>query len=533
MANSISRSLSEVGHSHATAGRDDALSRAVGRAAMVAVLGEPPRPDGAELRALAGRADALEVRADLVGDLDPRWLRQHFSKTLIYTLRSAEDGGQFRGDLTERRARLQAAARVYDQIDLEWPRDTCSEVLAAVPADRRRLSRHAGEPGDLAALTAIVDRMTDTPAALYVLSIAAGAAEDAAAVVALLAAVKRSDVTAFATGSAGLWTRILAPHLGAPVVFGQVGTGGPAGYPTLAQLQTDYGLPELAPVRCLYGIVGRSLARSLSPRLHNRAYRRLGLPALYLPFFTEDLERFWRVLIPALKMANLPLGGLTIISPFKERAIDLADHASAVAAHCGAANIAWHDGEAWAADTTDTAIMAALVARGITPREQRVAVVGCGAAGRAIAAALALAGAEVVLVNRSWGRGRFAERLLALPFVPLDTFSPVGFTLIVHATPVTDRLPFPLAGLSRDAVVVELVYADTTTPLMREAGARGLATVDGWQVLAAEVAMQFERMTRRTMPAISMLDWPVPFQALDPPVAPLGSGMPPAAEESR
>lgn len=472
---------------------------------MVAVLGEPPRADGADLRALAGRADALEVRADLVGDLDPRWLRQHFSNTLIYTLRSAEDGGQFRGDPRERAARLHAAARAYDQIDLESARDLTPELLAAVPPSRRRLSRHVVEPCDLAALTAIVDRMTATPAALYVLSIAAGAAEDAATVVALLAAMKRSDVTAFATGSAGLWTRILAPHLGAPVVFGQVGTGGRAELPTLVQLQTDYGLPELAPVRCLYGIVGRSPGRSLSPRLHNRAYRRLGLPALYVPFFTEDLERFWRILIPALKMANLPLGGLTIISPFKERAMGLVDQPSAVAAYCGAANVAWRDGEAWAADTTDTSIVAALAARGIAPPEQRVAVVGCGAAGRAIAAALAVAGAEVVLVNRSWGRGRFAERLLGLPFVPLDTFSPVGFTLIIHATPVTDRLPFPVAGLSKDAVVLELVYADTITPLMREAAARGLTTVDGWHVLAAEVAMQFERMTRRSMPASSYL----------------------------
>jgi len=483
---------------------------------MVAVLGEPPGPDGAELRALAARADALEVRADLVGDLDPYWLRRHFPGALVYTLRSVDEGGQFRGDLAERTARLRAAARAYDQVDLEWARDLTSQVLAAVPASRRRLSRHVGQPADLEALTAIVERMTDTPAALYVLSMAVAAAEDAVPVVALLTAVKRSDLTAFATGSAGLWTRILAPHLGAPVVFGQVDAGGRAGYPTLAQLHTDYGLPDLAPVHCLHGIVGRSPGGSRSPRLHNRAYRALGLPALYLPFFTDDLERFWRILIPALEAASLPLRGLTITAPFKERVMNLVEYRSAAAAHCGAANVVWRHGEAWAADTTDTCIVAALAARGITPHEQRVAVVGCGAAGRAVAAALALAGAEVVLTNRSWDRGRFAERRLALPFVPLHDFSPVGFTLIVHATPVTDRLPLPLTGLSRDAAVLELVYTDTTTALMREARARGLATVDGLHVLAAEAAKQFELMTGLTMPVNSMVDSPVPFRAVEP-----------------
>jgi len=476
------------------------------RATVVAVLSEPPSPDGAELRALAAQVDALEVRADLVGDLDPHWLRQHFPGTLIYALRSVEEGGQFSGDDRHRHARLRAAAQAYDQVDLESARDLTSEILAVVPASRRRLSRHVGQPAELDALTMIVDQMSETPAALYVLSIDATAAEDAIAVVALLIAAKRSDLTAFATGLAGTWTRILAPWLGAPVVFGQVGTGGQPGFPTVAHLQMDYGLPELAPLHCLYGIVGRSPRRSASPRLHNRAYRMLGVPALYLPFFTGDLERFWRILLPALDAANLPLRGLTIVTPFKERVMSLVASPSAAAAHCGAANVAWRVDDTWAADTTDTSIVAALAAHGIDPSGHRTAVVGCGAAGRAVAAALALAGAEVFLVNRSWERGELAERLLALPFVPLADFSPVGFTLLIHATPLTDRLPLSLTGLSRDATVLELVYTDTTTPLIHEASLRGLSTVDGWQVLAAEVALQFQRMTGLTMPPSAAID---------------------------
>jgi 3-dehydroquinate dehydratase/shikimate dehydrogenase len=485
---------------------------------MVAVLSEPPRPDGSELRGLAARVDALEVRADLVGDLDPHWLRQHFPGTLVYTLRSVEEGGQFSGDLAHRHARLQAAARAYDQVDLESARDLTAEMLAAVPAGRRRLSRHVDQPADLDALTTFVDRMSETPAALYVLSIAVVTAEDAVAVVTLLKAAKRSDLTAFATGSAGLWTRILAPQLGAPVVFGQVGTGGQAGLPTLTQLQTDYGLPELAPLCYLYGIVGRSPGRSSSPLLHNRAYRMLGVPAIYLTFFTEDLERFWRILMPALDAANLPLRGLTIITPFKERVMELVGRPSPAAAHCGAANVVWRDGDTWAADTTDTSVVAALAAGGFDPCGHRAAVLGCGPAGRAVAAALALAGAEVFLVNRGSERGQFAERLLALPFVPLAHFSPVGFTLLVHATPVTDRLPLPLTGLSKDATVLELVYTDATTPLIREANVRGLSTVDGWHVLAAEVAMQFQLMTGLTMPRSAAIDCPVPFRVIDHPL---------------
>src|SRR5262249_33660018 len=148
-----------------------------------------------------------------------------------------------------------------------------------------------------------------------------------------------SDVTAYATGLAGMWTRILAPRLGAPVVFAELGTGAPAGVPTLGELQTDYGFPELAPVRCLYCIVSPSLRPQAWTRLHNHAYRELGLPAIFLPFATQDLRRFWRTVIPALDAVSLPLRGMTVTTPFKEPVLDLVERATAAATQCGSGNI--------------------------------------------------------------------------------------------------------------------------------------------------------------------------------------------------
>ena len=153
---------------------------------------------------------------------------------------------------------------------------------------------------------------------------------------------------------------------------------------------------------------------------------------------------------------------------------------------------------------------------GVELRGRRAAVVGCGAAGRAIAAALAEQGAEVVLVNRSEERGRFAAQLLALPFVPLAEFSPAGVTLLVHATPTTDRALVSLAGLSSDGAVLEMVPANTTTPLIEEARARGLKTIDGWQVLAIEGDLHFRLMTGVAMPPGAVRDLPVPLRVVDP-----------------
>ena len=80
----------------------------VDRALLVASLTEPPAADGRDLAALGESADWLEVRADLVGDLDPDWLRTHFPGKLLYTLRSSFEGGAFEGS---REARLRRHRR--------------------------------------------------------------------------------------------------------------------------------------------------------------------------------------------------------------------------------------------------------------------------------------------------------------------------------------------------------------------------------------------------------------------------------------
>jgi 3-dehydroquinate dehydratase/shikimate dehydrogenase len=221
---------------------------------------------------------------------------------------------------------------------------------------------------------------------------------------------------------------------------------------------------------------------------------------MFLPFRTTDLRRFWRTVIPALDAANLPLRGMTVTTPFKECVLDLAERTTAAAIRCGSGNIVWREGHQWVADATDISVVAALAALGVELKGRRAAVVGCGAAGRSIAAALTALGAHVVLVNRSEGRGRFAAQLLGLPFVPLAEFSPAGFGLLVHATPVTDRLLVPPGGLSSDAAVLEMVPTETPTPLIADARARGLFTVDGWQVMAVEGDLQFQLMTGVAMP---------------------------------
>jgi 3-dehydroquinate dehydratase / shikimate dehydrogenase len=257
------------------------------RATLVATLtAEPAEAEAAEL----GAAAWLEVRADLAPDLaaDPAALRRRFpGKPLLYTLRSRAEGGGFEATAERRRRRLADAAPGFDLVDLEAERDLAPDLLAAVPPEKRIVSWH-GAVSDAAGLATRFARMATVPARLYKLVPAAAQSGEELAPLVFLHGLRRGDVAAFASGAIGAWTRLVAPRLGAPVVYGAVGaTAGAPGQIPLARLVEDYGLPELAPlapIAALYGIVGNPVSHSLSPRLHNGAYRALGLAALYLPF---------------------------------------------------------------------------------------------------------------------------------------------------------------------------------------------------------------------------------------------------------
>ena len=161
--------------------------------------------------------------------------------------------------------------------------------------------------------------------------------------------------------------------------------------PTISQLIQDYGLPELPAQGDLYGIVGSPVAHSLSPRLHNAAYRALGLPGLFVPFQETSFDDFWRHMVATepLQSFGASIKGLTVASPHKETALHSGASTSAMVQRANATNIVTRHGNGWVADTTDPeGTLLALHEHGIAIACQKAAVVGCGGAGRAVAAAL-------------------------------------------------------------------------------------------------------------------------------------------------
>jgi 3-dehydroquinate dehydratase / shikimate dehydrogenase len=450
----------------------------------------------AALAALPPEVDWLEVRADLCGDLDAQWLRQHFGGGLLYALHCADS----------REERILNAAREYDFVELAEG-DLSGAVLDAIPPSRRVIAWHgpASTPGELAATLA---RLTSFEARFYRIVTRAEAAGEELAPLQLLNAAGRSDLVAYAEGAVGMWTRIASLQLGSPLVFGSVVDDVEHNaVPSVEQLITDYGLPVVREAKELFAIAGSPVYRSLSPRLHNAAFRALDRPALYVAFHVPHFDPFWQSIVAseALDALGLPLRAICVVSPHKEIGLAAAKSQTYFVQQAGSTNFIVRDGgDAWTADTTDPeGVMLTLRERGVEPANKRVAVVGCGGSGRAIASALSQSGADVTLVNRGADRGKLAVRLLHLPFVPLSQFSADDFSIVINATPLGrdgETLPFVVDPSRKDAVVVDLVYGSTPTPLVASARMAGQVTIDGVDVLLAQVRSQFRLMTGEEMP---------------------------------
>ncbi len=476
-------------------------------ATLVATLTGPPEPE--LLARVAVESEWLEVRADLVGEVDVEALRRDYPGRLLFTLRSREEGGAAREEGEDRRARLAEAAAAYDLVDLEAARDLDDGLLDAVPAEKRILSWHG-----TASLTALAQRfrgMAEVDARFYKLVPSARQPGDELAPLALLHALGRRDVIAFAGGRQGTWSRLIAPRLGAPVVYGAA-TSDPAapGQLSVATLRRDYGLPHLAPAEAVFGVVGRPVFHSLSPRLHNAAYRELGLPYHYLAFEPTSFGDFWLEVVEsgAPGSYGIPLRGLSITAPFKEVASVVAGAASPLVQRLEAANTLVDAAGVWEAEVTDPeGVVRAIREAGAEVRGRRAAVVGCGGAGRGAAAGLDLAGANVVLFNRSEERGREAGLRLRLPYRPLEALDPSAFDLLVNATSLghetDDPLPFDLGGIVPGTVVVDMVYGPEPTPLLKAAADAGATPVDGRSVLLFQAVSQFRMMTGRELPLAS------------------------------
>jgi len=255
----------------------------------------------------------------------------------------------------------------------------------------------------------------------------------------------------------------------------------------------------------LAAVIGSPVRHSLSPAMHNAAFRELGLNWVYLAF--EVAPGSVDVAFDGIRA--LGIGGLSVTIPHKAAALAAVDDATAAASAIGAVNtVVRRDDGSLLGDNTDGAgFLASLAEEGFDPNGRACAVLGAGGAARAVVHALAGAGAaEVTVVNRTASRAESAAEL-AGAVGRVGAAADVGrVDLVVNATPIglagadPGGLPIDPRLLGPGRLVVDLVPNPAVTLLMREALDRGARVAGGLGMLVHQGALAFELWTGRPAP---------------------------------
>ena len=256
------------------------------------------------------------------------------------------------------------------------------------------------------------------------------------------------------------------------------------------------------------GVIGDPVRHSLSPRLHNAAYRALGLDWVYVAFEVADGGA--PAALEAVRSLNLV--GLSVTMPHKSAVAERCDELSLAAETLRSVNtVTPNDRGGLTGDSTDgQGFLRALADAGVEPGGRSALVLGAGGAARAVVLALAGGGARVTVTARRPAAAEVAATLGGGAAIGWDDRAEAAAAadIVVNATPVgmagDPTLPLPAEVIGGGHVVVDLVYEPRETPLLAAAGARGALTVGGLGMLVHQAALQVERWTGQAAPVDAM-----------------------------
>ncbi len=454
-------------------------------------------------------AQMIELRLDFLAKA-PDFKRMLASKPceMVATVRRPADGGRWPGSEEERLLLLrQAIVGGFDWIDLET--DVAEQVRRY--KDVKRIISYHNLREVPQELEAIHERMCAQDADVVKIAVTAHSIFDNLRVLRLIRDAKKPTI-AFCMGDLGWPSRILGARYGAPFTYAAFNRerGIAPGILSYEDLKKIYHYPQIDSGSRMFGVVGDPIGHSLSPLLHNTAFRAQGVNAAYVPFrvqrgqFEEFLEAY----------KELPVEGLSVTIPHKESAAELATERDDAVDLTRAANTLIRRPKGFAAFNTDyQAARDSLLANmppsadGTPPTlaGRVVLVVGAGGVAHAIAHALQREGCVLTVTNRTYERAqRLAEEVGCRALEWAARHSVVCEMLInctsVGMTPHIDESPIHQSFLKPGFIVMDCVYTPENTVLIKEARSRNCHVITGLDLFVRQSAVQFELFTGQKAP---------------------------------
>ncbi|MCP8305027.1 MAG: shikimate dehydrogenase, partial [archaeon] len=250
-------------------------------------------------------------------------------------------------------------------------------------------------------------------------------------------------------------------------------------------------------------VIGHPIDASLSPIMHNEAFRATDLDYVYLAF---DVKGSLEEAVEGLRA--LDVKGFNVTMPHKVAIIDLLDSIDEGASLVGAVNtVVNDDGDLMGYNTDVDGVVSALETAGLSLNGLRALLIGAGGAARACVVALVSKGCrEIVVLNRTISKAESMIRELSQKLDMICTVEELttdslkknmsSAHLLLNTTPIgayprLDESVVPPEFIKKDIVVFDAVYKPKKTKLLRDAERRGAKIIPGYEMFVGQGARSF------------------------------------------
>lgn len=481
-------------------------------------------------------AELVELRLDFIRrDVNLRRLLAERPCPVIVTCRREQDGGRWTGKEADRLMLLRTAiAEGVEYIDLE------EDVAGSIPRygkTKRIVSLHNFQetPHEL---QEIYERLAAMDADIVKIAAMAHHPHDNLRMLRLVRDAKVPTV-GICMGEIGMPSRILCGKFGSPYTYATFHheRALAPGQISFQHTKDLYRYDAINAETEVFGVIADPVGHSLSPVVHNAAFRDLEMNRVYLPFRVprEHLEQFVQ------DCRELGVRGLSVTIPHKEAILKLLTHSDAVVRGIGAANtVVFAEDRVEGYNTDHHAAMQSLEralrrqqeAAQLAPEEAAVAagsqtrddthaeladetasplsgrvalLLGAGGVARAIAYGLSRRRAQVVVAGRTLERSEALAKRVGGQAVEWNRRFAVKADIVINCTPLgmhpnVDETPYEGKFLREGAVVFDTVYNPEQTLFIKEGRQRGCVTVTGVDMFVSQAAMQFELFTGKKAP---------------------------------
>ncbi|MBI5223762.1 type I 3-dehydroquinate dehydratase [Candidatus Micrarchaeota archaeon] len=308
-------------------------------------------------------------------------------------------------------------------------------------------------------------------------------------------------------GEIGKKTRILGPLMGSEFTFAADEKGGSTapGQMTVSEMKEIYRKMKIyAPEFRLYGVVGKPISHSKSPKIQNVAINGQRIEGRYVRIASLDEQ-------DALRSAyEIGMSGLNVTSPYKEAIFRETIKKDETSQKTEATNTLKYDHESgkWEGYNTDSyGVEMALKENNVDISGKKAVVIGAGGAAKTAVLALRNRGAKrIIIANRTIEKAREIAQKFNCEFSgileeELET-ALEDCKILISCIAAAQRI-VPKRLLRKEMVVMDANYSKES-PLLSDAKEIGLQIIDAREWLLYQGAKAFEIFTNKKAPVAKM-----------------------------